>query len=75
MNFCYSLVVDNKVGDEPLEAEVIEEDESTVNYTSFRKKRSKSSWSELGMDMIDWFSSPKFMYISDINFCFYFYFG
>lgn len=46
--FCFSLVVDNKTSDEPMETDVIEEDESTVNYESFREKRPKTSWSELG---------------------------
>ncbi|XP_046367547.2 titin homolog [Haliotis rufescens] len=42
-----SLVVDNKTSDEPMETDIIEEDESTVNYESFREKRPKTSWSEL----------------------------
>ncbi|XP_067654703.1 transcription factor TFIIIB component B'' homolog [Haliotis asinina] len=42
-----SLVVDNKASNEPMEADVIEEDESTVNYESFREKRSKTSWTEV----------------------------
>ncbi|XP_046552444.1 transcription factor TFIIIB component B'' homolog [Haliotis rubra] len=42
-----SLVVDNKTSNEPMEADVIEEDESTVNYKSFREKRPKTSWTEV----------------------------
>jgi hypothetical protein len=45
-HFCYSLVIQKE--DAELAPEIIEENENTATYASFRKPLSRIGWSEWG---------------------------